>query len=240
MTDRPTIVDVASVSSTLSDEPWPFAVEQAAAIDTHWRKRRAANPDLFNGRVLLLSQGAVESNAAAEPVFRGTFLQTDFKAFMAWREFGFPAAGVRNCFSMAALESGDGAFVLGEMAPHTAPAGQIYFPSGTPDLKDVRGIDVDIEGSAERELGEETGLDGETVVFVPGVTLVMDAVRVCCMKRVLSSEPAEALVAGIHAWLARDAKPEFCRMHVVRENSDIVPAVPDFVAAYIRHRLAER
>lgn len=228
------------MTCTLSEASWPYAVEEAAAIEAHWRKRRAGNPDLFDGRVLLLSEGDVVSGEAAEPVFRGTFLETDFKAFMAWREFGFPAAGVCNCFSMAALESSDGAFVLGEMAPNTAPAGQVYFPSGTPDLSDVRGIAVDIEGSAARELCEETGLDGERVTFVPGVTLVMDAVRVCCMRRVLSSDPAETLVAEIHAWLARDAKPEFSRMHIVRGTRDLVPAIPGFVAAYIRHRLGQR
>jgi hypothetical protein len=34
---------------------------------------------------------------------------------------------------MAALRGADGAFLLGEMAPHTTNGGQIYFLAGTPD-----------------------------------------------------------------------------------------------------------
>ena len=40
------------------------------------------------------------------------------------------ASPIDNCFSMAALRSDDGAFLLGEMAHHTYSAGQIYFPAG--------------------------------------------------------------------------------------------------------------
>ena len=64
---------------------------------------------------------------------------------LAWRDFGFPDANIANGFSMAALLSADGAFDLGEMAPHTANAGAIYFPSGTPDASLVTCISVVIQ-----------------------------------------------------------------------------------------------
>ncbi len=66
---------------------------------------------------------------------------------------------------MAALRSADGAFLLGEMAPHTANAGQIYFAAGTPDLSDVFDGRVDLTASVKRELREETGMAADETKF---------------------------------------------------------------------------
>src|SRR6185503_6454716 len=92
--------------------------------------------------------------------FRAQYFETDFASFLAWRDWGFPDATVFNGFGMGALRGCDGGFVLGEMAAHTANAGKIYFPSGTPDLNDLKSGRVDIEGSVTREVAEETGLTG--------------------------------------------------------------------------------
>ena len=108
---------------------------------------------MWNGRVLL----------GRNPVFSGdrfsaSYFETDFASFLAWRDWGFPDPSVFNGFGMGALRCADGAFVLGEMGQHTSNAGRIYFPSGTPDLDDIRDGTVDISGSVARELEEETGL----------------------------------------------------------------------------------
>ena len=87
-----------------------------------------------------------------------SYFEVDFASFLAWRDWGFPDKDVFNGFGMGALRASDGAFVLGEMGEHTANAGRIYFPSGTPDLDDIRGDALDIAGSVARELEEETGL----------------------------------------------------------------------------------
>jgi 8-oxo-dGTP pyrophosphatase MutT (NUDIX family) len=228
-----TIGHAAAFDCRLIEAEWAFARDHAAAIEANWQRRIGATPEIWNGRVLLLHDGAL----ASDGVFRGHCFATDFKSFLGWRDGGFPPTGVRNCFAMAALESGDGAFVLGEMAPHTAPAGQVYFPSGTPDMKDVVAGRLDLEASARRELVEETGLDPATLAFDNGFTLVENDIRLCCMKRVRADESAETLVARIHAFLARDPQPELARMHVVRSLADITPAMPAFVVTYLRHRL---
>lgn len=239
MTEAATIVDVNAVDCAFEPAPWAFAQDRASEIDAHWLNACRQKPKLFNGRVLLQHRGAVETSVDGRTLFRGAYLETDFKAFLAWRDFGCPPAGVRNGFGMAALSSADGAFILGEMAPHTANAGRIYFASGTPDLSDVLNGRVDIDGSVRRELAEETGIAPDEVSFDPGFTVVMDSLRVGFMKRARSSESAEMLVARIHAFLGRDPHPELARMHIVRRIADIGPAVQCSCAAYLRANLAD-
>ena len=50
----------------------------------------------------------------------------------------------------------------------------------------------------------------------------------------------ETLVDDIHGWLARETQPELARMHIIRQPNEIGPAVPPFVAAYIRRAFATR
>src|SRR6202162_2408785 len=149
----PVIHQVTQLDLIFQPCAWPFAYERLADIEAHFALKCREKPQLWNGRVLL----------GRHPVFAGdclraSYFETDFASFLAWRDWGFPDSGVFNGFGMGALRCSDGAFVLGEMARHTANAGRIYFPSGTPDLDDIRGEAVDIAGSVAREVLEETGL----------------------------------------------------------------------------------
>ena len=138
---------------TYAPQPWPFAVERRAEIDAHFEDARRERPGIWNGQVLVMHRHRFDRD-----VLEGAFLQTDFASFMTWRDWGFPEAGVTNCFSMGALRTSDGAWIMGVMAPHTSAAGKIYFPAGTPDPDDVVDGMVDLAGSVIREVAEETGL----------------------------------------------------------------------------------
>lgn len=92
---------------------------------------------------------------------RGSFLETDYASFLAWRDWGFPDPTVKNCFALAGILTSDNAFLTGVMAAHTANAGRVYFPGGTLDPSDFIAGKVNIESSMRRELTEETGLDPE-------------------------------------------------------------------------------
>ena len=231
------VVEIDAVECLFEPRPWDFAAARAADIAAHWAEALRGKPRMFDGRVLLMHRGMVETDPDGRRVFHGAYLETSFSAFLYWRDIGLPPAGVRNGFGMACLSSSDGAFVLGEMGQHTANAGAIYFASGTPDPSDVRDGMVDIEGSVRRELHEETGLDPASLQFDPGMTLVMDGCRVGFMKRVRSPEPADALVARIAAFLAQDPEPELARMHVIRSAAEIGPAVQVSAATYLRAKL---
>ncbi|MGD1037181.1 MAG: NUDIX domain-containing protein [Roseiarcus sp.] len=235
------LVEVAELDLRLAARPWPFAQAEAARIEAHWRARKSAQPRLYNGRVLLLARHALETRADGARILRGAYFETDYAAFLAWRDFGFPDARVCNGFSMAALVAEDGAFLLGEMAAHTANAGAIYFPSGTPDPKDVVAGRVDLQRSATRELLEETGIAADEVAFGPAWTLVYAPPRIACMKIMRLSAPAEAIKARIDAFLADDPEAELATMHVVRGREDIdEQRSPRFVVDFLRYAFAQR
>src|SRR3984957_20632856 len=146
----PEIHRIATLDLRVRQEPWPFAQTRRDEIDAHFAEARRAKPEIWNGRVLIgRNAGHRDGRLTAD------YFETDFASFLAWRDWGFPDRSVVNGFGMGALQSSDGAFVLGEMADHTANAGRIYFPAGTPDLDDVKRGAGDIAGSITREIEEE-------------------------------------------------------------------------------------
>jgi len=229
----PVIHRVSSLELSVRPWSWPFAEARCAEISAHFAAKQREKPNMWNGRVLL----------GRDPVFAGgrftaSYFETDFASFLAWRDWGFPDKDVFNGFGMGALRCADGAFVLGEMGSHTSNAGRIYFPSGTPDLDDIRDGAVDISGSVARELEEETGLapgdyrsevDWHCVYTGPAVAMI----------RILHVDMAgDALRARIEANLARQQLPELSAIHLVRGTRDLTVAMPGFVTAFIEAQLA--
>lgn len=226
------IIPLARLELSLGRETWPFAAERRAEIDAHFAELRREKPQMWNGRVLLMSSGEI-----ADGVLRGAYLETDFASFIAWRDWGFPDKTIRNCFAMAALCAADGAFLLGIMGSHTATAGQIYFAAGTPDPSDIVGDTVDLERGVMRELTEETGLGPSDVVPQPGWFATPLGQRLALMKIIRAHEDAATLVRRIHAFLAAEAEPELAGIHVVRGVGDLSPSMPPYVAAFLASRL---
>ena len=233
MCEDVTIHRVREVACLYEPMPWVFAQENRARIEAHWQALLAGKPALFNGKVLILHRWAIEGER-----FTGAYLMTDYKDFLAWRDFGFPDRQKWNCFAMAALQSADGAYLLGEMAPHTANAGAIYFAAGTPDPSDLKGEVVDLEGSVLRELEEETGMSPADVSLPDFWTVIVHGQRIALMRQVLSALPAAALAQRIEEFLASEEMPELARMHVVREPADLIEdRMPLFQRAFLEHAL---
>ena len=53
MTDIP-LIPLSRLDLRFEPAPWPFADERRAEIDAHFAMLRAAKPEIWNGRVLLL------------------------------------------------------------------------------------------------------------------------------------------------------------------------------------------
>ncbi len=222
------IVSLDHLDLRLAPRSWPFAESRRVEIDEHFRAAQAAQPALWNGRVLLLHDHAV-----AGRVMTGTCFETDFASFLAWRDWGFVDPAVRNAFPQAALRAADGAFLLGVMGERTANAGHIYFPSGTPDLSDVDGDRVDLGATLKRELAEETGLAAADFTVEPGWTAVFDGPRIALFRVVRSAEPAALLRARILDNLGSIADEELADMRIVRSPADYDPQMTGYVTAYL-------
>jgi 8-oxo-dGTP pyrophosphatase MutT (NUDIX family) len=235
------VLEVAELDLNLAPRDWAFARERAAEIEAHWQTRRAKQPSLFNGRVLLMGSHEIATRADGALVLRGAYFETDFAAFLAWRDFGFPDDSVCNGFSMAALQGSDGAFLLGEMAAHTANAGAIYFAAGTPDRQDVFGERVDLAASVTRELEEETGISADETVYDRSWIVVHAPPRVACLKIMRLNIAAETAKARIEEFLARDPHAELARVHVARRAEDLDAArTPKFIKDFLNYAFAQR
>jgi 8-oxo-dGTP pyrophosphatase MutT (NUDIX family) len=231
----PVIHRVTALDLRLQPRSWPFADQRRADIDAHFAHQKADKPQLWNGRVLLgRNPGFIGDRISAD------YFEVDFASFLAWRDWGFPDRDVFNGFGMGALRCSDGAFVMGEMGHHTANAGRIYFPSGTPDLDDIRDGTVDIAGSVAREVEEETGLTPADYRAAAHWDCVVCG-RSIAMIRILNVDGSgQELRARIEANLALQRQPELTAIHLVRETSDLNPAMPRFVTAFMEAQLSIR
>ncbi len=228
----PKVLQVTRLELDLDATVWAFSRERRAEIDALFAELRREKPALFNGKVLLMHRYAIEGG-----VMRGSFLETDYASFVAWQRWGRPDAGIYDCFGAAAIQSADGAFLLGVMGNHTYNAGQIYFPCGTPDRDDIaEGGKVDFEFSVRRELREETGLEAESLEAEPGWSVVIDAELICAIKVLRSPLLADRLRTKIFETLARERQPELSDIRIARSTADFDPMMRDFVKTFLAHR----
>ncbi|WP_426614277.1 NUDIX hydrolase [Bradyrhizobium sp. McL0616] len=230
-----TIHRVTTLDLAVRPVVWPFAEERRAEIEAYFAEKQRERPKIWNGRILLGRDAVFTDGHLA-----ATYFETDFASFLAWRDWGFPDPAVFNGFGMGALRTSDGAFVMGEMAHHTVNGGRIYFPSGTPDLDDVRDGTLDIPGSVVREIEEETGLIPADYAAEAEWHCVVTGQAIAMMQILNLDMPGEVARARIEANLADQAEPELSAIHLVRGMDDVTPTMPRFVTAFIAQQFASR
>lgn len=224
------IVRIRRLELAFAPRPWQFAEARRSEIARYFGRLQQRKPAVWNGRILLLHDHVI-----AGDVFHGAYLETDYASFVAWRDWGFPDATVRNCFSLGALRASDGGFLLGVMNSHTLNAGKVYCPAGMPDPGDIVGRTVDLAGSIRREIAEETGLDADAYEAEDDWYCVRTDTHIAHFKVLHTRETAAALRARILAHLAREREPELADVRVVRGPADLDPMMPAVVSAFLTH-----
>ncbi|WP_353181736.1 NUDIX hydrolase [Bosea sp. (in: a-proteobacteria)] len=229
------IVRLERIDARIEPYDWAYARENAAAIAAHWARISAGKPAMFNGRIMLQHRAAIRGG-----VFEAGYFETDYAAFMAWRDAGHPGPVIRNGFAMAALRASDGGFLCGRMGDHTANAGKVYFAAGTPDREDARPDGtLDLAGSVTRELGEETGLRVAELSVGAGWTAVIEEGRIAFMREVGIGLPAEAARALMLERMKTLAEEELSDIVVIRSLADTGRYdMPPFMRRYLAHIFA--
>ncbi len=237
MSKSPSITRIRQIHARFEDGPWPWAQANEGAIGELWEREKARKPMLFDGVVLL----ARENPGEDAPVLRLTFFPVRYAAFLAFKAMGFPEPGTKNPFAMAALCDASGVFLLGEMGGHTANAGQVYFPSGTPDMSDVTGDGrVDLAGSVLRELAEETGMTAGDYAVSDEWHVVREGGLMALMRPLQLTRPAAEAAAQVRHMIAGQDDPELRDAKVVASTEDLADRrIPVFMRHYLTWRMEQ-
>ena len=210
------IVPVTQIDIRLVPGPWPLRNEMRAAVADYWRGATAANPHLWDGRILGLSAPGGGAPVVVDGVFRAEAREDAYSAFMLWRQQGFPEIGICHAFGWALIVSSDNALIYGVMGGQTANAGRVYPPGGSLEPRDVQPDGrVDVPRCIALELDEETGL-GTDEAESGAMVVVFDGPRLSFGQVLRFAEPAEQLGARIRANLDRQEHRELADIVVLR------------------------
>ncbi len=206
---------------------WPFAAEENLAIRRHWAMRSAENPKFFNGRVHIMTSGALRRGR-----LEGSIAATDFAASLYWRESGFKDRTVVDCFGSAIFVASDGGLIYGRQTPGNINSGLIYPPGGFLDERDIGASGaVDIDGSVAREVMEEMGLDASALLRDDGYLVTRDGplLSVGVVYRLPMS--GEDFCAEAKERLANDAAAELETLVSLQSAADAARhAMPGYAA----------
>lgn len=207
---------IAQCVLAVSPAPWPFAQARKTEIEDFWLHCQKTRPKLFNGTIFVLRDWRISAGT-----FTGSFLRTDFKSFLYWKEGGCPEAGVRDGFGSAVIRSAEGHLIFGRQTGGNINAGLVYPPGGFIDARDVRGATIDIDASIARELTEETGLRPGELERTPGYWLTRAGPLVSIGIEWRSALAAEDLRQRILGHVRSQAEPELADVVIVRGRETI-------------------
>jgi 8-oxo-dGTP pyrophosphatase MutT (NUDIX family) len=223
---RNSIVPVSAIEVRLDPGQHPFEAANADAIEANWQREVSANPALFDGTIVLLSELAY-----AEARLTGRCHAVRYATLLYWRRSR--PQGAEHAFAHAALVSSDGALVAIRMAAHTANAGRIYFAAGSFEPFDFRDGLVDVEANMAREVGEETGLDISATPRDTSYHLFSRDSMTVIFRRCYLDETADEIARHIAGFVASEEQSEIDGAVIIRKGDDLPAGVMPYMKAII-------
>jgi 8-oxo-dGTP pyrophosphatase MutT (NUDIX family) len=201
----------------------PWVTENQADIEENWTREVAANPALFNGRMvfqrsLLLKDGHIQGDAYLAP----------FATFLHWRRLARPAGGF-HLFALPLPISSDGALIAIRMGRHTANPGRVYCAAGSMDESDVVSGHCDLDFNMRREVLEETGFDIAAVRADAQTYALQSENTVTVFRRFFFDLTAEQMLDRIAAHVAADPEPEIDCALAIRDANPTAHDYPAFM-----------
>ncbi len=197
-----TVFPVRHIDLRVLEGDHPYHREEEAAALANWEREIAANPSLYDGRMIFQHRLSVSEEGIV-----GESYVTPFSTFLWWRKQAVRRGGF-HVFAFAIAVSSDGAVIAIRMGGHTANPGQVYCAAGSMDTNDIVDGCCDVEGNMRREVLEETGLDLCEAVADPGY-FATHADRAVTIFRVFRFPlSADEMLARIEAHMLVDEEKE--------------------------------
>ena len=231
---RNVIFPVDAVDVRLDPGPHPFAVDNERAIAENWQREIAANPALFDGTVVLLSELAYRDNRLV-----GRCHAVNYATFMLWRKRR-ENSGAEHAYAHAMLVAGDNALVAIRMAAHTVNAGQVYFAAGSFEPIDFRDGLVDVDFNMIREVGEETGLDLSVAERGKRYHAMSTSSGTVIFRRYRKTASADEIASRISAFVATEEQPEIEGPVIIRNAADLPEGLMGHMKPLIEWHFADR
>lgn len=221
---RNVILAVDDIDVRLDPGPHPFARDNAEAIAENWQHEIAANPALFDGMVVLLSQLAYRDSRLV-----GRCHAVNYSTFMLWRKRR-ENSGAEHAYAHAMLVAGDNALVAIRMGPHTVNAGRVYFAAGSFEPIDFRDGLVDVDFNMIREVREETGLDLSGAERGKRWHAMSTNSGTVIFRRYHETASADEIARRISAFVAAETEPEIEGPVIIRHAADL----PDGLSPHMK------
>lgn len=221
------IFPVGRIDIRVSHEPHPYFLSHRMEIAANWESEAAANPALFDGRMLLMRTVEIDDGAVS-----GECHIVPFSAFLLWRKTK-PAGAALHLFGLPVIVSSDGAVIAIRMGQHTANPGRVYCAAGSLDPDDIRAGYCDIDGNMAREVLEETGLPLSEAKTVSGFHGLYDQDVVTLFRVYHFAETAAELIERIARHIAADPEPEIDAALAIRTADPGQHPYPSFMPAVL-------